>query len=295
MIRRIPAASLCLLTALSCVANDPPRVFVWPDLAPGESSRDTGRLQPFRPNEDPPVHRVTHVRRPSLEVFPAEDNANGTGILILPGGGFGKVVPNKEGSEAAPWLNGLGITVFVLNYRTNEILPKTEPAWKRPLQDAQRSLRLLRSRAEEWKLDPDRIGVLGFSAGGQVSAILHTATSSAYEALDRIDKQSAQPNFSLLIYPWRVLQPESATLLPDIRVTSDSPPAFLVHTHDDASSSVGSVLIYAALRRHKVPAELHVYANGGHGYGMRQVKGSNIGSWPNRATDWLRQQELTTD
>lgn len=264
---------------------------VWPGLAPGETSSATGTLQPFRPQEEPPVSRVTDIRKPTIDVF-LPQSPSGVGVLVLPGGGFGKVVPDKEGSETAPWLNDLGIAVFVLRYRTNETTPQSEPAWRRPLQDAQRALRLIRSRAKAWQIDPDRLGVLGFSAGGQVASILHTRGEQAdYDAADDVDRQSPSPRFSLLVYPWRVLNANGA-LLEDIKVTAKTPPAFLVHTHDDASSSLGSVLIYAAMKCHGVDAELHVYRNGGHGYGMRPVSGSNIGSWPNRATDWLAGMKL---
>jgi acetyl esterase/lipase len=289
--QRLAAAMATLLTLIAmgsagAQASEPQQVFVWPDLAPGETQRDIGEAQPARAGEDPPITRLINIRRPSLDVFlPA--NPNGTGILVLPGGGFSKVVPDKEGSEAAPWLNNLGIAVFVLRYRTNEVTPQEEPVWLRPLQDAQRSLRLIRSRASEWHVRPDQVGVLGFSAGGQVASILHCEDASAdYEPVDDVDQQSPRPDFSLLIYPWRTLD-SSGQLLPRIRVTKTSPPAFLVHTHDDASSSVGTVLIYAELKKQNVPAELHVYGNGGHGYGMRPVVGSSIGTWPDRATDWL--------
>jgi len=246
-----------------------------------------GQLQPFRAGENPPVERVVGIRRPVLRVFPAAE-PNGTAILAIPGGGFGKVVPNKEGSEAAKWLNDLGITLFVLSYRTSEVTPDREPLWKRPLQDAQRSLRLIRARATEWQINTDRIGVLGFSAGGQVAAVLHTAEENAsYDSLDVIDEHSCKPNFSLLIYPWRI-QDEAGELISAIRIQRTTPPAFLVHTHDDRSSSVGTVLIYTELRRLNIPAEVHVYQNGGHGYGMRAVPGSDVGTWPRFATAWLR-------
>ncbi|MEQ9407819.1 MAG: alpha/beta hydrolase [Fuerstiella sp.] len=277
---------ILLLQILPCEAQQ--RLPVWPDLAPGETLRETGAVQPPRAGEDPPVTRITGVRCPLMEVFPADD-PGGPALLVLPGGGFGKVVTNKEGSEAAPWLNQLGISVFVLRYRTSKDTSADEPSWQRPLQDAQRALRIIRSQATQWQINPDQVGVLGFSAGGQVAAILHTADGRpAYPDMDDADDQSCRPDFSLLIYPWQVLDPATGQLLPQIRVTETSPPAFLVHTHDDRSSSLGSVLIYAELKRHNIPAELHIYQNGGHGYGMRNVPGSDIGTWPDRATAWLR-------
>ena len=249
---------------------------VWPDLAPGETSRDIGIAQPPREGEDPPVTRLVNIRKPTIDVFPAQ-KPNGTAIVVLPGGGFAKVVPDKEGSEAAPWLNAHGISVFVVRYRTNEVTPKEEPAWKRPLQDGQRAVRLLRANAGKWHIDKDKVGVLGFSAGGQVASILYTADSvAAYEPLDDIDKQSCRPDFSLLIYPWNVYDAKTQQLLPEIRLNAKSPPAFIVHTHDDRSSSMGSVLIYAGLKQHNVEAELHIYGNGGHGYGKKSVKRRNV-------------------
>ncbi len=265
---------------------------VWPGLAPGETSYDIGIAQPPRDGEDPPVTRLVNIRKPTIDVFLAE-KPNGTAVVVLPGGGFAKVVPDKEGSEAAPWLNAHGVSVFVVRYRTNEVTPKDEPAWKRPLQDGQRVVRLLRANAEKWNIDKDKVGVLGFSAGGQVASILHTADDvAAYESLDDVDKQSCRPDFSLLIYPWNVFDSKTQQLLPQIQLSDKSPPAFIVHTHDDRSSSMGSVLIYAGLKQHNVQAELHIYGNGGHGYGMRPVKDSDIGTWPARASDWLIQRGL---
>ena len=137
------------------------------------------------------------------------------------------------------------------------------------------------------------MGVLAFSAGGQVGSILHTAEGNpAYEAMDTIDDQNCSPDFSLLIYPWNVYDRTTDDLLPEIKPSMTSPPAFIVHTHDDKSSSLGSVLIYAGLKRHNIPAELHVFENGGHGYGMRAVAGSQIGTWPARAGEWLRLRGL---
>ena len=211
---------LCVIaftfTVPVCVA-DAPKVYVWPDYAPGETSLDEGKAQPLRPEEVPPVNRIVGIRRPTIDIFPAQ-HPNGTAVLILPGGGFGKVVQDKEGSEAAPWLNKHGICVFVLRYRTNEDTPKSEPAWLRPLQDAQRSLRLIRQNATKWNLDANKVGVLGFSAGGQVASILHTRDGATdYQAVDAADELNSKPDFSLLIYPWQILDESNEELLKEIR------------------------------------------------------------------------------
>ena len=286
-------AVVALIAASASAASATRNIPIWPGLAPGETSNSPGETQPFRKGEVPPVTRVVKIRKPSMDIFLPGKNANGVGVLILPGGGFGKVVTDKEGSEAAAWLNKLGIAAFVLRYRTSEATPGNEPPWLRPLQDTQRALRMIRTNAREYGIQPDNLGVLGFSAGGQVAAILHTRDGKAdYKAGDDIDHTSCRPEFSLLIYPWNVLDRKTGDLLPDIRPSASSATAFIVHTHDDRSSSLGSVLIYAGLKKHKVSAELHVYANGGHGYGMRTVKGSQIHTWPDRASDWLRANGL---
>ena len=267
-------------------------IAVWPDLAPGETSRATGEKQPFRPNEKPPVTRVINIRRPTMTVHLA-DKPNGTGIVILPGGGFAKVVPDKEGTEAADWLNTFGVSAFVVSYRTKA--SNGDPGWVRPLQDAQRAMALVRARADTWGLKKDRIGLLGFSAGGQVAArLLSDGGKLAYDRMDDIDDVSHRPDFSLLIYPWNIYDTQADGLIQGVRVPKGCPPTFLAHTDDDRSSSLGAVLFYAGLKRHGVPAELHVYGNGGHGYGLRPVAGSQISSWTDHAGHWLRSRGFTS-
>lgn len=272
-----------LLSISPCLAEE--RLDVWPNLAPGETTRLVGEKQPPMPNENPPVTRVINITRPTFTVHLAA-KPNGSGVLILPGGGFGKVVPDKEGTEVAEWLNRLGVSAFVLSYRTKS--GADDPGWGRPLQDAQRSLSLIRSRAEQWKLKPDRIGLLGLSAGGQVAARLLSASGQrTYERIDTIDDVPHRPDFALLIYPWNIYDNQRGELADGISVPKDCPPAFLVHTDDDRSTSLGTVMFYAGLKRHGIPAELHVYGNGGHGYGLRLVAGSQISSWPDHAAHWL--------
>lgn len=271
----------------SAVAQKSATQFVWPDLAPGETSRSAGVTLPMRPQDNPPITRVEKIRRPTITVFPATQNANGAAVVILPGGGFGRVVPDLEGSEAATWLGELGFTCFVVNYRTNEVTPKEEPAWKRPLQDGQRAIRWVRSNADQWNLKTDKIGLLAFSAGGQVGATLITAGEAAYEPIDDIDQLSYRPDFAMLVYPWRCYDADADALLPQIKVSPQTPPTFIVHTHDDNSTSLGAVYLYADLKKNRVPAELHVYETGGHGYGTRDRDNSDIGTWTDRATNWL--------
>lgn len=284
-------AILLLLVPSACMADDE-ALPIWPGLAPGETTGLTGTKQPYRPNEIPRVTRVVNITKPTMTVHLA-DKPNGTAVVILPGGGFAKVVPDKEGSEAAAWLNPLGVSVFVLSYRTKQD-PKT-PGWKKPLQDAQRALALVRSRANDWGLKKDRIVLLGFSAGGQVAArLLCDNGKLAYERMDEIDDVSHRPDFALLIYPWNVYDTKADGLIEGVVVPKDCPPTYLAHTDDDRSSSLGAVLFYAGLKRHGIPSELHVYGNGGHGYGLRPVAGSQISSWTDHAAHWLGTQGLAS-
>lgn len=259
---------------------------VWPDLAPGESTRSTGEALPTVAGETPRVTRVVNITCPTFTVHLAE-NPNGAAVVILPGGGFGRIVADKEGTEAARWLNKHGVSAFVLSYRTAS--EQSDTSVVRPLQDAQRAMALIRSKADTWKLKKDRLGVLGFSAGGQLGArMLCDQGKLAYDPIDDVDRVSHQADFAMLIYPWNIYDPQTDRLIKDVTVSKMCPPTFLVHTDDDASSSLGAVLFYAGLKRHGIPAELHVYGNGGHGYGLRQIKGSQVSSWPDHAAHWLK-------
>jgi acetyl esterase/lipase len=294
-----PSWTRILVVSLSCFlpgaapAREPDRVIdLWPDLAPGESTRHSGDILPRRPDEDPPATRITHITWPQLEIYePQSRPRTGVAVLILPGGGYNYVVQDKEGSEPAEWLNRLGITGVVLLYRTKDGSDRL--AWRRPVQDGQRAVSLLRSRAREWELEPDRIGLLGFSAGGQAAALIATRFDErAYAPRDRIDDASCRPDFVLLAYPWQLVDADTGRLRDELTVTPNTPPTFLVHAHNDSSTSLSSVLFYAALRQHNVAAELHIYETGGHGYGLRPVENSEVDTWPDRAEAWLRGRGL---
>jgi acetyl esterase/lipase len=258
---------------------------VWPKLAPGETTRNRGETLPFRENEKPRVTRVVKISRPTFTVHLAE-KPTGAAAVILPGGGFGKVVPDKEGTEVAQWLNQQGIAAFVLSYRTTE--DSSVSGWVKPLQDAQRMMALVRSQAKLYGLKTDQIGLAGFSAGGQVAAkLLCDQGKLSYQRIDEVDDVSHRPDFAMLIYPWRVYDTTTGSLIAGVNVTQDVPPTFIVHTDDDASSSLGAVLFYAELKKLKISSELHVYGDGGHGYGLRKVFGSQISTWTDHAADWL--------
>src|SRR5688500_3011012 len=175
---------------------------VWPKLAPGETTQNPGEKLPSRPGEMPPITRVVNVSQPTMTVHLAAQ-PSGTAAVILPGGGFAKVVPDLEGTEAADWLNRHGVSAFVLSYRTTA--DSQTPGWIKPLQDAQRALALIRSRAEHWRLRQDRIGLVAFSAGGQVAArLLSDGDQRSYDRLDEVDDVSHRPDFAILVYPWNI-------------------------------------------------------------------------------------------
>lgn len=272
----------CVLSCRTVVGDEP--ISVWPDLAPGETTRLAGERQPPREGEQPPITRLVNITHPTMTVH-RPTKPNGTAVVILPGGGFAKVVPDLEGTEAAEWLNRRGVTAFVLSYRTSD---DRVTGWKKPLQDAQRALALVRSQADRWGLRTERLGLVGFSAGGQVAArLLSGGETKTYDRLDAVDEVSHRPAFAVLVYPWNMYDAAADGLVAGIEVPKDCPPTFLVHTDDDRSSSLGAVLFYAGLKKHGIPAELHVYGNGGHGYGLRPRSGSQISTWPDHAAHWL--------
>ena len=286
MIRSLSLLLAALFAAASSYAAD--AIPIWPDLAPAETEKHTGI--PLPPRGDPTITRVEKVTLPTMKAYLPKDGANGAAVVVLPGGGFNYVVPDLEGSDAAPFLNELGISVFVLNYRTNSDR-KAPDRWRRPLQDSQRAIRYLRTNADKWKLDPAKIGLLAFSAGGQVGAIHIGDFGDAYEKVDAVDEQSARPDFAMLVYPWKVANNDGA-LMPEVKISKSAPPTFIVHTDDDNATSLSAVGVYTALKKSGVSAELHIYQNGGHGYGVRDREGSAIGTWSDRAAEWLKLRKI---
>ena len=271
---RIGVLVCCVLSCRFAAGDEP--LAVWPDVAPGEATRLTGEPLPPSEGEQPPITRIVNITSPTMTVH-RPTKPSGTAVVILPGGGFGKVVPDLEGTEAAEWLNRHGVTAFVLSYRTSD---DRTSGWKKPLQDAQRALALVRSQADHWGVQADRLGLVGFSAGGQVAArLLSGSDAKSYDRLDAVDDVSHRPDFAILVYPWNMYDAQADALVAGIAVPKNCPPTFLVHTDDDRSSSLGAVLFYAGLKKYGIPAELHVYGNGGHGYGLRPRTDSQISSW----------------
>jgi len=283
-------------------ADDSLVVEIWPGKVPDES----GNIGPERLLMSPkldhkqvevtePTQMVTGVTKPTITIHrPAKDKDTGTAMLICPGGGYWNLYWQLEGEEVAAWLNSLGVTGIILKYRVprRPDEPKGEPA-RRPLQDAQRALSLVRSKGREWGIAPQRIGMVGFSAGGHLA--IATATSydkRTYEPIDDIDKISCRPDFAVAVYSGYLKVADKDELAPGLRIPAGTPPIFLAHGGDDiVSPPEHSVLMYLALKRAGVPAELHIYATATHDFGVR-ASVHPCSTWTESCANWLRHQGL---
>lgn len=281
--------SLALTTSLR--AAEPAVLDLWPGAPPAEKGGiGPETATPSKPPERPLI-KVGNVTKPTLTVFrPAKELDTGAAVVIAPGGGYHILAWDLEGEEIARWLNAIGVTGIVLKYRVPRRPGESQDA--RPpaaaAADAQRAISLVRSKAKEWNLDPKKVGMLGFSAGGHLTAWACTnADKRVYEPVDAADKESSRPDFAVLVYPGYLVPKGRIELTPELRVTADTPPTFLAHAYDDTVTPESSVAYFLALKRAKVPAELHVVSTGGHGYGMRSDAGP-AAQWPQRCEDWLR-------
>lgn len=276
-----PDGAPALPQATRATQEKPLEIAVYPGKVPGETEAKADKVTGVIPNR-----RVNEVTVPTLTVYrPSKAKDTGAAVVIAPGGGYSVLAWDHEGEEVAAWLNNLGVTGIVLKYR----VPRRPDHPKYPLQDAQRAISLVRSKAKEWGIDPDRIGMLGFSAGGHLTAVAATnADQRAYEPIDEADKYSCRPDFAVVVYPGGLLAKGKAELVPEVRVGKETPPMFLVHSGDDKVSPENSVLLFLALKRAGVPAELHIYASGGHGYGLNRSKYAPAAQWPVRCEEWLR-------
>ncbi len=263
---------------------------LWPDLPPGGIPENMGEEKWTPGSEDIPIVRVSNVSIPTMAFYPA-DNPNGACVVVFPGGGYSILAYNHEGSEIAEWLNSIGVSAVVVKYRVprREGLPKH---WA-PLQDAQRAIRLTRAHAEEWKIDPEKVGVLGFSAGGHltVCAALDYATKT-YDPVDSVDEIDCRPNFAIPIYPAYLMNSENdmssdSGLSESVHIDANAPPTFISVANDDANRAAASARYYVKMREVGVPCELHIPVSGGHGYGIRPDKGV-AAQWNKNCENWLR-------
>lgn len=264
---------------------------LWPGKPPGETmelppeadtSKGGGNLVAGKP-----LIRLGNVSTPTLSVFlPPKEKQNGAAIVICPGGGYNILALDLEGTEVAEWFNDIGVTCFVLKYRVPK-RPGQEPKSLAALQDGQRAISLVRNRASEWNVDPARIGILGFSAGGNLAGMtsMHY-TERRYEKVDAADDVSSRPDFSLLIYPAYFFDAKTWKPSEDVKITKETPPAILIHAHDDGVTPMSSIHYYSELKKAGVSAELHIYSAGGHGYGLRRTE-KPVTAWPKRCEEWL--------
>jgi acetyl esterase/lipase len=295
----------CLVVTFSAawpaVGADKPRVVaLWPDKAPDENGNIgpekflmSPRLTRQQVEVTEPTKMVTNVTKPTITIFqPPKDKDTGTAMLICPGGGYWNLYWQLEGEEVAAWLQSVGVTGIILKYRVprRPDEPKGEPA-RRPLQDAQRALSLVRHHAAKWGIDPERIGIVGFSAGGHLAIAAATEFEQrAYKPIDAIDKISCRPNFAIAIYPGYLKAKDRNELAPGLRVPARTPPIFLAHGGEDIiSPPEHSVVMYLALKRAAVPAELHIYAATAHDFGVR-ASDRPCSTWTRSCADWLRHQ-----
>jgi acetyl esterase/lipase len=277
-------------------AEQPLTFDLWPGQLPGEPGSIGPEQDVTKPGDNlvggRRVIRLGNVSRPTITLYrPNKEIDSGAAVLIAPGGGYQILAWDLEGTEIAEWLASVGVTGIVLKYRVPRRPgdPADEPPVG-PLQDAQRAMSLVRSRAQEWGIDPHRVGMLGFSAGGNLTVRTATLTARAYAAVDAVDRVSSRPDFMILVYPAYLASGEG--LAGWLHVTKDTPPAFFVHAGDDpAAAPESSIRTYLALKKAGVPAELHVYPTGGHGYGLRPTH-DPVTTWPARCLDWLRSQRI---
>ncbi|MDR9414957.1 MAG: alpha/beta hydrolase [Gracilimonas sp.] len=278
--------SIILLFTPSCTPTETVdraslTVDLWSDSLSADVERETKLSSP----EDD-VIRITEVQHPSMEVYFANSISPNPAVLIFPGGGYGILAYDLEGTEVAKWLNGIGITAIVVKYTVPN---NRESAFA----DGQRAIKIVRENAAKWNIDPTKIGVLGFSAGGHLAARLSTDfDSSSYPKKDSTDELSYRPDFSILVYPAYLNIEGSDKLAPEIILSDDIPPTFILQTKDDKRFVGGTKIFVEALESTSTKYKFHLIEKGGHGYGLRADTSLTISNWPNWTKEWLINQEI---
>lgn len=258
--------------------TEPAEILLWPDGAPGSEGKTGDEIVKITPEGD---HVVSHVNKPAIIPYLAAKIKNtGVAIIMAPGGGHAELWISHEGYTPAKWFADHGINVFVLKYRLANEKNSTYTVDKDELNDMQRAIRLVRSRAVEWQIDTSKIGVMGFSAGGELSALAAMRFSSPDpNATDAIDRLNDRPDFQALIYPGNI---------PRLQVSKNSPPVFIAAGFKDRPDiSEGAAQLYLKYKTSGIPAELHIYANVGHGFGMRATDKGDYTEWPRQVQLWL--------
>jgi acetyl esterase/lipase len=290
--------TLSILTSiLQAHATEPSLVLpLWAATAPGDKEPIAQEKDETKPTDNfvagKRVIRLGNVYKPTISLYqPPADKRTGTAVVVCPGGGYQILAMDLEGTEVCEWLNSVGVTAVLLKYR----VPKREGLEKHTaaLQDAQRAMGLVRHRAAEWGIDPKRIGILGFSAGGHLAALAsNQCEPRSYPAVDSSDAASCRPDFTVLIYPaYLTVKEQGDRVAPEFQLTTNTPPTFIAMAEDDPIRVETALYYAAALKKAKVPFELHVYPTGGHGYGLRPTK-DLVTTWPSRVADWMRSRGL---
>jgi acetyl esterase/lipase len=264
---------------------------VWPGVAPGESANMPPEADMTTAKDNliagRPVVRLGNVSTPTITVYTPKGKNTGAAVVVFPGGGYNILAIDLEGTEVCDWLNTIGVNCVLLKYRVPGTgwYPKSAAA----LEDAQRAMGLVRLHAAEWGIDPNRVGVLGFSAGGHLSAaISNHYERRLYAPIDAADNLSCRPDFSVVVYPgYLALSEQDYAANPDIQPTANTPPTFIVQAEDDPVHVENAVVYFLQLKNAKAPAELHVYAQGGHGYGLRPTE-LPVTGWPRLVETWLQ-------
>lgn len=288
MTRKCMLLLMGVCCVMSSVMAQKGSVLLFPKGAPGEVAKLTEKSSSEGDKiGGEPVLRMTDVSEPTITIYRAPDEvASGAAMVVCPGGGYNILAYDLEGTEICDWLNNIGVTAVLLKYR----VPRREGREKHaaPLQDVQRAMGYVRAHAEELDIDPNRIGVMGFSAGGHLSAMAsNNFAERTYPAVDAADKVSCRPDFCLLVYP-AYLSGDKFQLAPELKVSSATPPTMLIQAEDDNPHIYSSLFYYYALKEAGVPAWMHLYSKGGHGYGLRDT-GAAVNEWPDRVEDWFRE------
>lgn len=270
---------------------------LWPHGAPGGTKNAAPEVDTTTVKDNliagKPLIRLGSVSVPTLTVYAPKNKNTGAAVVVFPGGGYHILAIDLEGTEVCDWLNGAGVTCLLVKYRVPDSGPY--PKSSAALQDAQRAVGMARSHAAEWHIDPNRIGVLGFSAGAHLAAALSTHFEQRlYDPVDDADRVSCRPDFAVIVYPgYLALAEENFAPNPEIHVTEKTPPTFIVQAEDDPVHVENSTVYFMALKRARVPAELHIYAEGGHGYGLRRTE-LPVTAWPSLVEAWMRTIPVAT-
>ncbi len=271
---------------------------LWPNGAPGTPPNPVPEVDTTTAKDNliagKPLIRLGNVSNPTLTLYTPRYKNTGAAVVVFPGGGYRILAIDLEGTEVCDWLNSAGITCVLVKYRVpgSGPYPKSSAA----LQDAQRALGIVRSHASEWHIDPHRIGALGFSAGAHLAAALSTHFDRRlYDPIDAVDGLSCRPDFAVIVYPgYLSLAEKNFAPNPDIEVSNQTPPSFIVQAEDDPVHVENAVVYFLALKNAKVPAELHIYAEGGHGYGLRRTTLS-VTTWPLSVETWFHTLHILSD